>query len=363
MKVIQVEGCYYDMGQQHALQVQDLRPRIVKAIRQRLRTLEEYEVDLQPYTLELASAWEEVARPTLDMLRGIAERLNLKWENFFCYTIAPYLEARLQRPTYGEGCTVWAASHPITYRGLPILAKNRDYRPEHKFLPCLVRAHPRHGYRYLYVTSAGSPGVFSSGMNEAGLAVADTRVSSRAVGPGVARYSLMMEILEHHRHVASALDYLRQVPHIGDGTLTLIDRRGDMAVFEAGHAACSVLRPEQGFVVSTNHFCGPQLRDSWVDPSPPELQGNSQQRYARVVAALQADRGSVDTVWAQRLMADHGGPRPSVAERKQLAICRHPRIDPQSTTVSTAVYLPQEHTSHFADGRPCQVPFQAWSLI
>lgn len=357
MKVIQLEGSYYKMGWQHAQQVQDLRPRIVKAIRRRLRGLAEYEIDLRPIVVELASAWNEIAWPTVEMLRGIADGLELRWERFFCYTIAPYLEDRIQLPAYGQGCTVWAASGPVTRHHFPILAKNRDYRSEHRLLPCLVRAWPAQGYRYLYATSAGSPAVFSSGMNEMGLAVADTRVDSCAVGPGLARYSVMMEILERHSDVESALDYLRQVPHIGDGTLTLIDQTGNMAVFEAGHTTHSILYPEDDFVVSTNHFCGPPLRDCWIDRNPPGLRGHSQNRYARVVTALQADRGQVDVAWAQALMADHGGRRASVAERKQLAICRHPRVDPLSTTVSTALYLPQERTLLFADGRPCQVAF------
>jgi hypothetical protein len=325
--------------------------------------LEDYEVYLQPHAVELTSVWGEIARPTLEMLRGIADGLELKWDAFFRYTIASYLEDRIQHPGYGEGCTVWAASGSVTRQEMPMLAKNRDYRPDHLALQCLVRAHSSRGYRYLYVTSAGSPAVFGSGMNEAGLAVADTRVSSCRVGPGLARYSAMMEILEHHNQVSSALDYLRQVPHTGDGTLTLIDRAGDMAVFEACHATHSILFPQQNFVVSTNHFCGPQLRDCWLDRSPPELRGHSQNRYARAGMALEAARGGVDVAWAQALMADHGGRRPTIAHRRQHAICRHRSVDPQSTTVSTALYLPRDSTLLFADGQPCRVPFRAWPMI
>jgi hypothetical protein len=363
MKVIQLEGDHYTMGQQHARQVRDLRPRLVRVLRERLKQLGRYEAELGAHLAELTATWEAVARSTLDMLRGMADGFDLEWEPFFRYSIAAYLEDRLGHPAAGEGCTVWAASGPITRRGRPILAKNRDTQPVHRFLPCLARAHSISGYRYAYLTSAGSPAVFSSGMNEVGLAVADTHVISRCVGPGVARYSVMMEILEHHSRVESALDYLRQTPHMGDGTLSLVDRAGDMAVFEAGRGACSVLRPERGFVVSTNHFCGAQLRDCWLEREPGDLQGNSQKRYARVTKALDGATGEVDTAWAQALMADHGGRRPSVAERKQSAICRHPRIDPRSQTISSVVYLPQEGRLLFADGRPCRTPFHAWTVV
>jgi hypothetical protein len=363
MKVIELAGSHFDMGRQHAQQVGDLRVQILEAVRQRLGRLERYGLDLQPFAVELASVWEETARPTLEMLRGIAEGLELDWDSFFRYTIAPYLENSAQRQAPGEGCTVWAASRSVTREGLPILAKNRDYRPEHQSLSCLARVQPAQGYRYLCATSAGSPAVFSSGMNEVGLAVADTHVASRCISSGVARYSAMMEILEHHDHVSSAVDYLRQVRQLGDGTLTLIDQSGDMAVVEANHATRSAMLPENDFVVSTNHYRSPQMRDCWVDRYPPELRGNSHNRHARVVTALGAARGRVDAAWARSLMADHGGALLTDAHRSRHAICRHSEVDTRSITISTALFLPRERTLLFANGQPCRTPFQAWSVV
>jgi isopenicillin-N N-acyltransferase-like protein len=359
MKVIQLAGDHSEMGRQQARQVQDRRPEIVKVMQQRLRRLESYEIDLEPYAAELADAWEEAARPTLAMLRGISEGLELEWEAFFRYSIASYLEDRIQGSAHSEGCTTWAASAPVTRHAAPMLVKNRDYRPDHQPLQCLARARPARGYGYTYVTSAGSPGVFSSGMNQAGLAVADTHVASLDVGPGMARYSVMMQILEHHSDVESALDYLRQVPHIGDGTLVLIDRAGQMAVFEMGHTTHGIVRPEQSFVTSTNHFVTQPLRQRWVDRNPAELRGNSLNRHAKVVGALQAAYGQVDTGWAQELMADHGNPGSTIANRRQHAICRHADVDPRSATISMALYLPQESMLLFTEGQPCRAALQA----
>ena len=173
----------------------------------------------------------------------------------------------------------------------------------------------------------------------------------------------MMEILEHHDHVSSAVDYLRQVPQLGDGTLTLIDQAGDMAVLEANHATQSAMLPENDFVVSTNHYRSPQMRDCWVDRYPPELRGNSHNRYARVDAALRSNRGRVDAAWAQSLMADHGGALPTGQHRSRHAIRRHSENDTRSITVSTALFLPLERTLLFANGQPCRIPFQAWPVV
>ena len=103
------------------------------------------------------------------MLRGIAEVLEIDWQAYLCYTLASYLEDRAYCANGQEGCSTWAAGPPITQNDSTILVKNRDYRPDHRDLQCVAFAQPLKGHRYAYITSAGSPGVFSSGMNEAGL--------------------------------------------------------------------------------------------------------------------------------------------------------------------------------------------------
>jgi hypothetical protein len=285
MRQINLAGDPYAMGQQHGQQVRDLRGELLSVIDRRLVTLARCNTDLSPYISELSGVWEEYAQGTLYMLRGIANELGLDWDSFFRYTIASYLEDRANGGSDQQGCTTWAAGPPIINVDTSILVKNRDYRQDHQDLQCVAYAKPTHGHYYAYVTSAGSPGVFSSGMNESGLAVIDTHVHSLDLGPGLARYSLMMDILEKYDNVSSALDYLQSVPHTGNGTLIILDKSGDMAVFEIAHKTQAIIRPESGFVVSTNHFNSLSLRHRWEDRSLPELQGNSRGRYARITAS------------------------------------------------------------------------------
>lgn len=355
MRILELAGTHYEMGRQHGHQVRDLRPFILQAMDHRLAELAQAGVDAEPWVEELLPVWQDLARSTVEMLKGIADALALDWEPFVRYTLASYLEDRSEGIAHGEGCTAWAAAGNVTRDGAPILAKNRDYRPTHLPLQCLARAHPAKGHRYAYVTSAGSPAVFSSGMNEAGLAVADTHVSSFDVGPGVARYSIMMELLERFDGVQSALDYLRGVTHLGDGTLVLADASGDLAVFEAGHTYHGVVRLDDGFVVSTNHFVTKPLCDLWMDRNSPELRGNSQSRHAKIAADLRTAEGQVDVRWAQALMASHGGP--------QKAICRHPGLQPRSASISTVIFVPGNRILHFADGQPCQANLRSSDIL
>jgi isopenicillin-N N-acyltransferase-like protein len=356
IKQIQLAGDHYAMGQQHGRQVAELQPFLAAAMEKRLQALDTLEADLNAYINEQLDLWQESAQPTLDMLRGMGDALGLPNQRYFKYTIASYLTDRARGSSTAEkGCTVWGAAGPVTLDAEPLLAKNRDYWLDHRQLQCLASAHPRQGYRYQYLTSAGSPGVFSAGMNEAGLAVADTHVASLDIGPGLPRYALMMEILERHDQVQSALDYLRLARHVGNGTLALLDAAGDMAVFETGHSHPGVVLPEAGFVVTTNHYVTPDLRERWVDRDPPGLQGNSQARYARVSRALQEACGQVDLTWAQALMSSHRGHLDS--------ICRHPEIEPDSGTIASLIFRPRLKTLYLANGLSCQTPYHAYSPV
>lgn len=291
VKAISVSGTHYEMGRQHGLQIRELRPLIVKTIKSHFRQIEQDGPDerfesLLRETVELL--WE-VDLPILEMIRGQAEGLEIEFETLLRYGLATYLRDDLvtRRSQGEESCTTWAASGPATADEKPILAKNRDSGLEHLPLQLVVRAMPKVGYRYAYVTSAGSPGVFCAGMNEVGLAVADTHVYSTDIGSGLPDYSLMMHILEEYSSVRSALDYLRWVTRMGRNNLILADASGDLAIFEIGHRNYGLIEADNHILVNTNYFVSSRLKDRFVDTNPPSLKGNSFHRYEKVRSELE----------------------------------------------------------------------------
>ena len=353
--VLNLSGSAYEQGWQHGQQVRSLVPQLRAAMKVRLSVLHLQGVDLMPLLVEIDEVWSRYAPGTLSVLHGIADALELEWEEYFSYTVGSYLVDRIKHSSPSEGCTTWAAAGAVTRDGDPILAKNRDFRPVHQALQCLARARPEQGHPYLYLTSAGSPGVYSSGINADGLVVADTHVASLDTGPGIARYSLMLDLLERFSTTGQAVNYIRTVPHFGDGTVTVLDAQGDMAVFELAHSIQTVRRPSEGFLVSTNHFSEAQTRTRWVDESPSWMLGNSRARRSRVEVALHAARGQVDLAWSQALMASHGDPLSS--------ICRHSEIDPHTVTIASAIYLPRQAAMYLSNGYPCQNPFKLYSVL
>ncbi len=303
IRMLDLNGDAHQIGRQHGEQVTDLRPQILNSMQVRLAVLRKENPDLAPHIKEITQTWEKHAPDTLDMLHGMAEALDLKWDEYFTYTIASYLTSSLNNSNKNEGCSTWAASGIMTRDGAPILAKNRDYHPDHQPLQCLARIKPTYGNSFLCLTSAGSPGVFSSGINSTGLAVVDTFISSSDIGPGIARYSLMMDILQNFSTVNEAINYLPTRPHFGDGSVTVMDAQGDMAVFEIAHSVQAVRRTNKGFVAGTNHFSTPKTIPFWVDREPDHLKGNSQGRRRMIEAALGSAQGQVDVSWSQALMS------------------------------------------------------------
>ncbi|NLF12578.1 MAG: hypothetical protein GX597_12395 [Anaerolineaceae bacterium] len=353
-----LQGDAYSMGQQHGQQVGHLRPLILEAVAARFRQLEEDGPDprFEALMKDTQALLQQEDEPLLAMIRGQAQALSLEFDVLLRYNLIAFLRDDLlvRRARAAEGCTTWAASGSATADGEPILAKNRDYRADHLSLQIVAQATPENGYPYLYVGSAGSPGVFSAGMNQAGLAVADTHVYSTDLGPGLPSYSLMMHTLEDHETVASALDYLRAAPRLGRNNLILADATGHLAVLEGGHSRYGLFESHSGALVNTNHFVSDQMRGYYAHVDPPQDRSRSTGRYETASRALAGAQGQIDVPFAKALAATHDGPLGS--------LCCHPEAGSKSATISAAIFLPRQQQMLFCHGLPCQGPFDHISL-
>lgn len=359
---ISLSGSHYEMGYQHGQQVLPLRPQIIQAVQARLRQIEQDRPDAAFTGLveETRRLLSEADPATYEFIQGQADSLGIAFDWLLNYNLVNFLRDALTTRSPGglagsEGCTAWAASGPATADGLPILVKNRDYRLEHLPLQIVVRARPTSGYCYTYVTSAGNPGVFVAGINEAGLAVADTHVPCPDVGPGLPTFALSMHLLEEQSTVSAALAYLERTPRLGRNNLILADARGHMAVFENGHSSYAILQAETGFLISTNHFNSPELKDCFVDTEPEALRGNTFRRYQKVWGELTTAYGQIDLATAKRLMAAHDGPLAS--------LCRHPSLEAGSSTLCTIFLLPAQRRLLYGHGLPCQCSYRSFDCL
>jgi hypothetical protein len=249
------------------------------------------------------------------------------------------------RDASGDGCTAWAARGE---GGAPLVVKNRDYGGRWPLPSAVFRlSDPAWRGPVLCVGSLGAPGVYSSGINADGLALADTQIAARATGVGLLRYFAMTRLLAECGDVAAALALLRALPHAGGGSLVLADRGGALAAVELGHRGIGIERAD-AWVARTNHFVSPELAAATRGEAD-----NSGARLATIRAFLQHASTRVDAGAARAGMASHDdGPA--------AGLCRHG--PPGPVTLSTAIFDVAAGSLEIAEAPPCRAPWRRYVL-
>lgn len=309
-------------------------------------------------------AREDVARYLADMdamlasrspaakreLAGLAEGYGLGYDELFdALHLAVVTDHCAVAGAAGDGCTAWATKDT---EGRPILGKNRDFGgnwplPSAIFDMSELEWGPR---RVLCVGSFGAPGAYSSGVNDAGLALADTQIGALDHGVGLLRYFVMTEILAACDDVEAALRRLRELPHCGGGSLVLADRSGAAAAVELGHRQIAVDRGTASGVARTNHFVAPELAHSTRDSV--EGRANSVGRLATIRAWL--DAGGIGEASARAMMGGHDS-------AKIVGLCRHGGVA-DSLTLSGSIFRPDAVAFSHANGNPCLASWTSYRL-
>ncbi len=346
MRVVDVAGDQFEVGRQHGEAVRDLRDLLQPVMsRTAMAATQHIRERSRSRFAELQLMLAEHSPATVAQLDGIASGLEVPAADLLVWVASAYVYAKDE----DGGCSVWAASGAATADGKSLLVKNRDQPGESRALQFVIRVRPAEGLPWAAVTTAGAPGVHSSGMNAAGLAIADTAVPSQDVGPGLPRLSLMQHVLEAHETVGSALAYLAAAPMMGAGNLVLADAAGAIAIVECGFTARGMRQRNGGIVASTNHFTSAALANAYVPPVGSNAETSSRGRYCRIAEALDAWPAAIDSSFARELMADHGNPEASV--------CQHSRPDAPSETISCVIFRPADGVMEICDGHPCSAEF------
>ena len=247
---------------------------------------------------------------------GIADGFGVSPEDLLGVRIRGYIEDRLagiSGTADQDECTAWAVSRSKAGPERTLIAKNRDYLLSNREWQAIFRCQPESGYAYFSLNSIGACNAPSCGMNEKGLAIVDTRVPSTDIGPGLPRFTLMMQILEQCKCVREAADFLKAVPRMGGGNVVFGDAGGWIGKAEAGFENLEVLVRESGQVVCTNHFEMASTKASYRKRDD-EREADSKWRYETADRELSKTEDRVDISFALSLMALHGDP---------YSICRH----------------------------------------
>ncbi|MGE5339415.1 MAG: C45 family autoproteolytic acyltransferase/hydrolase [Gemmatimonadota bacterium] len=338
--VVALVGTALERGRGQALAVPGSIEPVRRAVALRLQ-LARRQLDTAPVRAYMEDQWryhEQHAPDELAEMRGVAQGYGIAERDLFAYLHLGVVG------DLADGCTAWARSD-LSQGAL--LAKNRDFRGEHLGLQRVFRHDDPSwaGRRLLAVGSLGSPGVYSSGINSAGLALADTQIGTSDHGVGLLRYFLMTRILTRATTVDEALAVIRATAHAGGGSLVVADPSGMVAAIELAHRAISIERVERGFVARTNHFTAAETAASWRAVAGDAMAASSLRRLERVRDAPRYWAESVSVDEAFSLMRTHD----TVAE---VGLCRHGQ-DGDARTISCAVFALAPPTLYFSPGAPC----------
>ena len=208
-------------------------------------------------------------------------------------------------------CTLWAAVGPAADGGT-LVAKNRDWRPDHKQMLELVR--PRYGLAYFGLFAVGSdePGL-KGGVNEKGLAIisASTNIPKRLRADQSGKHGVMRQILQYYASVADLAADAGKVFSQARDSFFLVSDRKQVLVVEVGLDGHFSAHPvDAGTTAHTNHFLDPQLAALYNE----KIGASSATRLARInellaqgqppftldqFAAMSRDRhdGPDDSLW------------------------------------------------------------------
>ncbi len=201
-------------------------------------------------------------------------------------------------------CTLWGAAGAASADGT-LLAKNRDWKPDH--VQSLRLHHPAHGHAYLglYADTGSEPGI-KAGVNEKGLAVVGAEASSlpRALRQDSSRHGVLTRLLRDYGsldEVAAAADQL--FSQVRPVFLLLADAGGLMQVEIGQHGRYRVTRQQNGTLAHTNHYFDTSLLDGEQKIGP-----SSQARLARVRLLLDQNPAHTLAEFEQLSRDRHDGP-------------------------------------------------------
>lgn len=275
--------------------------------------------------------------PEMEELAGLCDGFGLVLDRVFALMHLSILNGVFET----DGCTAWARKLPS---GGAVLCKNRDLSGPHRKgqAAFLHEGAGITGSRMFCLGTLGAPGAYSSGLNAAGLALADTAITAPTHGIGWLRYLLMTRILATCANVDEALALIAGVRHAGGGSLILADAAGEAAAVELHAGGARIERSDPAF--RTNHF--------WTEPE----ETVADRVGAAAWRSTSGRRKALEQALASRLglghfgeiaavMADHGGD-----DRE--AICRHGGED-GSHTVSCVIYRTRERSATLSRSAPC----------
>lgn len=162
---------------------------------------------------------------------------------------------------HAVACTLWAAAGDDAGGGT-LVAKNRDWRPDHRQELRLVRSAEDFSYLGLFAVGGDEPGL-KAGVNEEGLSVVSASVSSLSRGridESAGQRAVLRRLLASYADTGEVLDDAEALFSTARPDFVMIADRRRVLMVEVGlDGLYAIEATEQGAVTHTNHYLRPEL--------------------------------------------------------------------------------------------------------
>lgn len=314
-----VKGTYYEMGHTYGTLLYNHGFRVPEQSDEKLNHGKKSEAEVRRIFPEI-----------LEEIQGFADGCHVPYEHFAAFMLS--VGAFKVEPL----CSVFAAFNGSD----TVVGRNYDFFYSfRKFIESYVTC-PKGGFY-----SVGHTDIFigrEDGVNEKGVAIAMTGVAEKVIKPGINFPLIIRCVLDTCESVEESVNVLSKA-HFSSASNYLVADKRDMAVVEASAERVRVRRPDDHFIVCTNHFVHPEMQE--MEDLKEREGGNwdSIPRYKTIHEALKGGRITVED--AQRILKTHTG-----------YVCSHQEKIKLGTIWSLVLTL-QKPEIFRAEGHPCRAKF------
>ncbi len=350
--LIRVSGSFREMGRQIG---EAMRPAVQHGIDSAKKLIESAYDELQ-LTWEGAQIQARKYMPFaqerypqyVDELMGISEGANV---SFVDLAVVNAIEGVAMDALHLTKCTSMAVNDERTADGTVLMAHNEDWLPEDEQDVFVIHAEPEHEPPFLAMTYGGLlPNV---GFNAYGLGQCCDSVHPSDSRIGIPRVIASRGVLAA-RTPSDAIRHML-VPHRAAGYNHLLAHEcGEIYSVEVSARRFAILYAEDGYLVHTNHYLDPQMRE--IEDEPDELI-DTRVRYFRANRLLKKhNQHTLKSL--QAIQRDH--------LNYPNSICNHAdqEANPldREKTINALVIDLTARVMHLAWGNPCANTYHTYHL-
>jgi hypothetical protein len=366
MKEINLEGSFYEMGQQYGNHFKSVikkmifefklmavasegegrdffRPKIRHMI-WGLVKMKKYQKKYKEVASEFETNIEKYYPEILEMIKGISDTTKVDYKDLI------FVNCLLE---YSLKCSAFGATGASTKEGKPLIAMNADEGKAVQKYYVTINLKPENAYNFtaVFITGMIFP-VF--GMNEHGLALASLALflDNDSLSKIRLPFFLKLSVIHNCKTVSEAKEVFDKIPPSGMGTATYIADSNQLLVQEESSILKKTVVYDNGTHHTANFPSSKELQEYVkLDKLDDIIFFYAKNRHRRIGDSLKKNEGQLDEELFYKIISDHGSPEDDSVNK---SVCVHPENTKGIKTCASIILSPRDKTMKVFEGNPCK---------